>query len=320
MTLDQPSLPPFEVAKESTTADWSQEQELFFIGLMVDKVIARGEKKGKGMFSKANWLDTRKKYYQRWGLKYKLKAFKNKMNNLREQFKEFKKLVEGSSGLGWDPLLGNLSAPNSWWDDYIETNPKAKRFRNHCCPEYENLEVIFGGTIAIGHLQSASSHEINSTDEKDILNEGLAESFPPSPFSTTPMEASPISKAPMVGTSTDNATGVDEQGRNVQHQLRTCSRTRTNNGRRRRKDNTASELSELLKMFAEASQAREELRNKYTMSECVEILDSMGPVVEMRTYMRAIRLLQEKGWREAFICMPDERRKGWLQSIDAGII
>ncbi|KAF5184827.1 Myb/SANT-like DNA-binding domain protein [Thalictrum thalictroides] len=303
---NQHSQPPFELANE-TQANWSQPQELFFINLMADKAIVKGNKGSCILFSKVEWLEMRKQYYYKWGLNHNLKAFKNKMTGLKERFQEFKKLVEESSGLSWDPVLKTVVASHSWWDEYLKKNPKAKRFRNEGCPEYEKLELIFGDTIAVTNLEVTTDHNASFTYREDGLNERISENIliPSKPSHT--VVSGRISK--------ENETRVDMQDQN-----RSRSRSPINSTRHESRDSGGSELCDALKKMAEVSQARAAMTNKYTISECMTILDAMAADVEDRTYMRALKLLQEKGWREAFICMPLARRKGWLQSIEDGDI
>ncbi|PIA57231.1 hypothetical protein AQUCO_00600160v1 [Aquilegia coerulea] len=272
---------------------------------MADKAIAKGNKGVCILFSKAEWLEMRKQYYCKWGLKHSLKAFKNKMTGLKGRFQGFKKLVEESNGTRWDPVLKTVVASHSWWDDYLKKNPKAKRFRNEGCPEYEKLQLILGGTIVVNNLEVTTDHNTSFPFTEDGLNERISENIPSRPSHT--VLSGRISK--------EDGARVD-----VQDQNRSRSRSPINSTRYESRDSGGSELCDALKKMAEVSQARTTMTNKYTISECMKILDSMAVDVEDRTYMRALKLLQEKGWREAFICMPLTRRKGWLQSIEDGDI
>lgn len=287
MSLNDPPLQPFELANDSQ-AEWSQAQEVFYIDLMAAKATTRG-KDGVCTFSKSEWLDMRKQHYYRWGYKYNLKAFKNKMTSLKERFWEFKKLVEGDGEIRWDPVSKTVVSPHSQWADYVKRNPKAKRFRSKGCPEYKKLELIFGGAAT------------------DKMDEHTSDNIPSAPSHTAPVERS----------CSENAARLEEQD---QHRRRSRSPSPSNNTRHESRDSEGSGLSEALKMMAEASQARVAMTNKYTISECIEILDGMGEDVKDSTYMRALKLLQEKGWREAFIRMSLERRKGWLRSVQDGDI
>ncbi|KAF5201863.1 hypothetical protein FRX31_008551 [Thalictrum thalictroides] len=185
MSSSKNTLLPFEQASEEAQADWRPAQESFMINWMKEQVIARGEGRVAGTFSKSEWIELRKECYKAWGMKYSSKAFKNKFTSLKERFKEFKKLVEAASGLGWNLVLSTIDASDIWWNEYGKAHPKMKylkRFRGLGCPEYKDLEVIFGDTIATGHLQTTENHDFDSTDRDDSPNDVTAESHAPPNF------------------------------------------------------------------------------------------------------------------------------------------
>ncbi|OVA14675.1 hypothetical protein BVC80_1817g18 [Macleaya cordata] len=189
--------------------------------------------------------------------------------------------------------------------------PRAKAFRERGCPEYEKLATIFGDTVAAGNLGASHEHEFNSTDGEDDTNVEMPESIPCTPHPTTPFDDD----------HTENVTAIDEQEENINGSSRCRSRTPCGSTRRGRRESKGSELKEELKILAETSRAKLELKTKYTISECLEILDAMGSdQVGRDTYIRAMKLFQEIGWRETFIRMTDERRKDLIGSIERGIL
>ncbi|KAF5181585.1 hypothetical protein FRX31_028828, partial [Thalictrum thalictroides] len=120
------------------------------------------------------------------------------------------------------------------------THPKMKnlkRFKGLGCPEYKDLGVIFGDTIATGHLQVSENHDFNSTDGEDNTNEVTAES--PTPPHLDNIE---------VMNEHDNAS--------------TQSKSQTKSRKRGRNELKGPDLSEAVLVLAEASQARMEARNK----------------------------------------------------------
>ncbi|KAF5175988.1 L10-interacting myb domain-containing protein-like [Thalictrum thalictroides] len=170
MSSSKSILLPFEQASEEAQADWKPAQKYFTINWMKEHVIARREGRVVGTFSKSEWIELRKECYKAWGLKYSSKAFKNKFTSLKERFKEFKKLVEATSRLGWNPVLSTIDASDIWWNEYGKMK-YLKRFRGLGCPEYKDLEVIFGDTISTRHLQTTENHDFDSTDRDDSLND-----------------------------------------------------------------------------------------------------------------------------------------------------
>ncbi|MCL7031768.1 hypothetical protein MKW94_008003 [Papaver nudicaule] len=171
------TIPLFEEANEVPAA-WSVVHESYFIDLMLDK-----------------------KYYTKFGLKYSLKAFKNKFTKLKERYKDHKKLVDDNTGLGWDPILCTVDAPNEWWDDHVKSFPRDKAFRINGCPEYGKLAMIFGDTVATGNLRQTQDGGFSSTDNEDEDNQDGGTQV-----------------------SGNNNVGADDMERNMDNQFRRRSR------------------------------------------------------------------------------------------------
>ncbi|MCL7026338.1 hypothetical protein MKW94_004691 [Papaver nudicaule] len=299
-------LPLFEDANE-VPANWSQLHESFFIELLLDKVLICGEDRQTGTFSKHDWTDIRKQYYMKFGLKHSLKSFKNKHTKLKEKYKDHKKLVEDNTGLGWDPVL-------------CTEFPRNKVFRVSGCPEYTKLAQIFGDTVATGNLRQTQDGDFASTDEEDEIN------IPENPSHTPPLDGNTQgmdenvdneirgrSRTPF-GSNRSTQVSTDREDT----QRRDRSRTPIGSNRRGRKESKANEIGESLKMLAENAKAKLEDKTKYSISECLQILDSMGTRIGKNTYVKAVKVLQDKGWRETFIQMSTDRRTDWIDSIEDG--
>ncbi|MCL7024023.1 hypothetical protein MKW94_007493 [Papaver nudicaule] len=336
------TIPMFEEANE-VPANWSLAHESHFIELMLDKVQASGENKQTGTFSKHDWTDIRKQYYEKFRLKYDLKAFKNKFTKLKERYKDHKKLVEDNTGLGWDPILCTVDASNEWWDDHVKNFPRDKLFRTQGCPKYGKLVLIFGDTVATGHLRQTQDGGFSSTDEDEIntFEGGVTQTNPTLPLDRSTQfsgyngavgdqnegnidnQFRGRSRAPIGSSrsapSFSNSAGLDDvREDNVDDRFRQRSRTPVGSSRRGRKDNKANEIGESLKLLAENAKDKLEDKTKYSISECLELLDSMGTRVGGTTYVKAVKVLQDKGWRETFIKMSEGRRSDWIESIEGG--
>ncbi|KAL5730197.1 hypothetical protein ACHQM5_003049 [Ranunculus cassubicifolius] len=113
------SLPPYESAMLSP-ASWTSPQENFLIDMMYDKVVEGGANRDVGHFSKTEWGEFMKRYYERFWLKHDKKCFKNKVNQLKDRYKDFGKLLNDTTGLGWNEAMYNVDATPTWWDEYIK--------------------------------------------------------------------------------------------------------------------------------------------------------------------------------------------------------
>ncbi|XP_010245132.1 PREDICTED: L10-interacting MYB domain-containing protein-like [Nelumbo nucifera] len=288
----------------TSTANWTLELENTYIDIMVDHV-KKGDR-NTTTFSKPAWRQIREEFYIQTGRKYDLKQFKNKFNLLRARYRVFKKLLTLPPGFSWDPVLKTASAPDDVWDDYIKDNPDAKRFRRAGCPEYDQLEIIFGDATTSGNTASASTQDLPSTDD-DVEKREVDIPFA-LPF-YAPFEACITSNM-----SEDVEGDLDDN---------TCHRSRTPSSTHRGKRERTFEMSDAIKFMAQASNRRTnaliERAEKYSIAKCIEILEGMEGL-PMRTYLKATKMFQEKGWRETFIEMSEDRRKGWLEGVASGEI
>ncbi|KAI3877983.1 hypothetical protein MKX03_027161 [Papaver bracteatum] len=312
----QAPFPSFEDVIE-VPANWSQVHESYFIEMMLDKVQICGENRQTGTFSKHDWDDIRKQYYTKFRLKYTLKSFKNKFTKLKEKYKYHKKLLEDNTGLGWDHVLCTVEASYEWWEEQVKNFPQTKTFCVSGCPEYPKLARIYSDTVATGNLRQAQDSDFSSTDGEDDINmhdngvyvpgsvpplggniqvssnggvgdDGMEENFD---NQFRHRSHTPSANRRSAHVSNDSGGGViGEMKDNIDNQFHRRSRTRI--GRRGRKDNKENEIGESLKMLAENAKAKLEDKSKYTISECLELLDLMGTRVGRNTYVRVVNVLQ----------------------------
>lgn len=111
---------PYEQAAQ-TCAQWTHDQEQLFIQLMVDIVLAKGNKnRSSVLFAKDEWKNMCRTFYDKTGRKYDLKQLKNKLTHLRSRYKIFHNLMKNATGIGWDHLLGTFDATDQRWDEQIQ--------------------------------------------------------------------------------------------------------------------------------------------------------------------------------------------------------
>jgi hypothetical protein len=56
------------------------------------------------------------------------------------------------------------------------------------------------------------------------------------------------------------------------------------------------------------------INDTYSITECVSVLNKIEDVTD-DIYMKALEKFMDPGWREAFLAMPNDRRKGWLVGL-----
>ncbi|PKU62948.1 hypothetical protein MA16_Dca028096 [Dendrobium catenatum] len=66
------------------------------------------------------WTNIMKKFHSRTGRSYDLTQLKNKWNQLKKDWKLWKDLLCGETGLGWNPIKRIIDASNEWWNDKLQ--------------------------------------------------------------------------------------------------------------------------------------------------------------------------------------------------------
>ncbi|XP_072150430.1 uncharacterized protein [Setaria viridis] len=108
----------------------------------------------------------------------------NKFNDMfptthftKQQVQEKEKELKGSykiikearkSGVGWNDSLGMIIAEPKGWEKLIKDNHKVAKFRKKPFPLYNNLELLYEGSIAIGDLNFTSTEPPNMTTRPPI--------------------------------------------------------------------------------------------------------------------------------------------------------
>ncbi|CAA0811284.1 Unknown protein [Striga hermonthica] len=100
---------------------------------------------------------------------------------MKKDWRLWKYLKTGETGLGWDPTTGKLDCSSDWWEKKLKEKPEAKKFRNKAIPPSleEQWDHLFGDTVATGVdcVAPAAIHEplhnkepVNIDDDEE--NEG----------------------------------------------------------------------------------------------------------------------------------------------------
>ncbi|XP_020586264.1 L10-interacting MYB domain-containing protein-like [Phalaenopsis equestris] len=105
-------------------------------------------------FNKEGWLKIGKRFKELTGRDYDQLTFKNKWDQLKKEWKIWKELKRGSTGLGWDPIKSpiksTIDAPAEWWAEKLEAVPAAKKYKQ-CGKEpkfEEKLDIMFKWVVA----------------------------------------------------------------------------------------------------------------------------------------------------------------------------
>lgn len=75
-----------------------------------------------GRGSSFKWKEIHQEFEEAINRKVPSKTLKNKFDKMRKDWRIWKFLKYGETGLGWDPVTGKLSCSNEWWDRKIKVS------------------------------------------------------------------------------------------------------------------------------------------------------------------------------------------------------
>ncbi|XP_020592742.1 L10-interacting MYB domain-containing protein-like [Phalaenopsis equestris] len=115
------------------------------------------------------------------GREYDRLQMKNKWDQLKKDWKFWKDLKRGSTGLCWDPIKRTIDVSKEWWC------PQQKKYKT-CGIEpdlEEKLDIMFGGVVAIEKYACTPS-EMGFGETQDNVVVSLSDDSPefPSPGPT----------------------------------------------------------------------------------------------------------------------------------------
>ncbi|KAK8951047.1 Protein FAR1-RELATED SEQUENCE 4 [Platanthera zijinensis] len=96
-------------------------------------------------FSKEGWKNLIAGFKERTGKNYDRMQMKNKWDHLKKDWKLWKELKHGETGLGWDPEKRTIAASEEWWTEKVKVFPGVKKFRcGGIAPDLEEkLNIMF---------------------------------------------------------------------------------------------------------------------------------------------------------------------------------
>ncbi|KAK8936682.1 hypothetical protein KSP39_PZI012756 [Platanthera zijinensis] len=103
-------------------------------------------------FSKEGWKNVIDNFKAHTGLTYDRAQLKNKWDQLKRDWKLWRDLKRGETGLGWNPIKKTIDASDEWWKERIEMLSAAKKFRfTEIAPDLEEkLDRMFSHVVATG--------------------------------------------------------------------------------------------------------------------------------------------------------------------------
>ncbi|XP_028092971.1 uncharacterized protein LOC114293138 [Camellia sinensis] len=114
-----------------------------------------------------HWNHYANQLHNIYGFRYTGVKVRQKYQRLKADYQTFKRL-QGQTGLGWDPIIGTVVAPDEFWD---KASRNVKKFRTKEYEYFQEIAEIVENCCATGALSRASTEgPLDSEEEDDMLN------------------------------------------------------------------------------------------------------------------------------------------------------
>ncbi|XP_028065383.1 uncharacterized protein LOC114268403 [Camellia sinensis] len=216
---------------------------------------------------------------------------RQKYQRLKADYQAFKRL-QAQTGLGWDPIIGTVVAPDEFWD---KASRYVKKFRTKKFEYFQEMAEIVENCCATGALSRAFTQgPLDSEEEDDMLNKfwnadaggsNAAEAIPVDLFGDEYMDP-----AKGKGHKRGPATSQTDSGRS--------------------KKSRSSGFDDVCAVFTSYVQAKighsRAQENKaeavsaggddYSLDACQDALLELGDIPPLQ-YVRTLTLFKDKEWR-----------------------
>ncbi|KAK2633167.1 hypothetical protein EUGRSUZ_L00423 [Eucalyptus grandis] len=307
--------------KEVCMAKWTEPLTNELVSLLVTEVT-KGNRT-TSTFNKTGWNNIHVEFNSRMGLNFSVIQLKNRVNKLKKHYSSFKKLLS-QSGFGWDNINNKVVVDDqSVWESHIKNNNEWAKFRNEGFPQYPDLCIVFGDTYATGNYASGNVEEVVGYAEEVVVSSerddnGGDNGDGGSGYAVGDPEEFDEQRIDDEAFIPDTTTTLN---------LKKHKHDRTPNSKRRRKStrydvsDTCKAIQEMIKIRTAQSTSGSVTSDApstvdpYSTVAVVAILNSM-PDLEQNIYNKAVnQSCLHASWREAFITMLPERRRGYLESL-----
>lgn len=186
----------------------------------------------------------------------------------------------------------------------FQVHPKAAQFQKKGCDHYKLLDIIFNKNNAAGVLHHSSTQDPPNTDDENELDDQYINN----------------------GNGSANHVHVDKDSSyDDLHEVERITRSEKQQIHvRSKKESTSHHMNEALAAWAQVSlvradrlrrdrsaEATSRVTSDCSLTKCVAALDGLEDISD-DTYGKALEKFKDSDWREMFIAMPNERKRGWI--------
>ncbi|KAL3851004.1 hypothetical protein ACJIZ3_012886 [Penstemon smallii] len=280
-------------------ASWDSRSSEMFIKLCVDEANL-GNRPGSH-FNKTGWDNLVKKFAVASSRNYTKAQLKNKWDNLKKEWSQWKTLLCGETGLGWDHDKCTVIATDEWWARKLQANPEASKFKEKGPLLPYDQDLLFSDVIANGSSVWTPNQPDEQSEEELEANHDIGSQPTSDPLNSTPTDGG-------------HAPNTEGRRRTAEELLARIQKKKA------RKVSTADKIAKCLERMVDAvendvASSRGSFdTGKYSIQSCLEALDNLGIDESDELWLYSTRLFLKPAIRELFILIKtDDRRLRWLR-------
>ncbi|XP_058782250.1 uncharacterized protein LOC131656577 [Vicia villosa] len=224
---------------------------------------------------------------------YKKEQLKAKMHRLQTMYREFHSLLQ-NSGFRWNAETNTISANAEVWQNYLQAHDKTAQFQKKGCDHYKLLEIIFDKNNA-----SRVYHRLPT--------QGSANTNGENEFDNEPLKTESEGHVHVDNDSSDDyiqeVERIKHKGKRKlsvkDHQMGDARAASVARAKRYKGKNVEAALS------------NSNVMSYCSITKCVANLEEIEDISD-DIYVKALEKFKDCDWREMFIAMSKDRRRGWL--------
>ncbi|XP_028106170.1 uncharacterized protein LOC114305293 [Camellia sinensis] len=287
------------------TKMWTPRIETKLINMLRDEVRNNQTTGRTTSWTIRHWNHYANQLHNIYGFRYTGVKVRQKYQRLKAGYQTFKRL-QAQTGLGWDPIIGTVVAPDEFWD---KASRNVKKFRTKKFEYFQEMTEIVENCCATGALSRASTQgPLDSEEEDDMLNKFWnADAGGSNTGESNAAEAIPVDL--FEDEYIDPAKGKSHK--------RGPATSQTDSGRSKKSrssgfDDVCAAFTSYVQAKTGHSRARENETeavsaggDDYSLDACQDALLELGDIPPLQ-YVRALTLFKDKEWRRQRHMSSDE--------------
>jgi len=145
---------------------WTVTNRAYFVEAVLEKVLGGDISTDSGFKSK-DWTSISNDFSSKSGDFYSKQQLQSELASMKKAYAIMFR-IRDNSGFGWDSENNVATAPDKVWNDYIEHNPLASKYRYGGWENYDAYCTIFDGQVATGKFSKSSNDQVAPKKKRQI--------------------------------------------------------------------------------------------------------------------------------------------------------